>query len=62
MSVPCGRIDTVCRLPRVVIDRFAEKLCPRASASIRSPAARPSSVPEALRLASLHWPEISPPR
>src|SRR5689334_6288310 len=59
---PCGRMDTVCLFPCVVSDRLAEKLSPRAAASMWSPPARPEIVPEALRLDSLHEPEIAPPR
>src|SRR5262245_5042673 len=59
---PCGRMDTACLFPCVVSDRLAEKLSPRAAASMRSPLARPEIVPEALRLDSLHEPEIAPPR
>ena len=61
-SVPCGRIATACRLPCVVNDRFAEKLLPLAATTIWSPLARPETVPAALWAASLHEPEIVPPR
>ena len=62
ISAPAGRIDTVCRLPLVVSASPAEKVWPRAWASMRLPTARPSIVPDALWLDSVHCPEISPPR
>src|SRR5262249_6423659 len=59
-SVPCGWITTDWRPGPVVNARLAEKLSPRAIASIRLPSARPEIVPAALWLDSLHEPTIAP--
>jgi hypothetical protein len=61
-SAPTDCMATTCRFPRVVNDRLTEKLSPFAAASTRSPLARPEIVPDALRLASVHEPEIVPSR
>ena len=58
---PCGVIATVCRSPCVRTSRLAKNAPPVTVAWISALVARPETVPDTLRVASLQVPEIAPP-